>query len=58
MQGNSQLDHTKIGTEVSPRAADVRDEELPDLDREFVQLFGAHPTQVAGLVNRIQQGHG
>ncbi|MPM86152.1 hypothetical protein SDC9_133235 [bioreactor metagenome] len=58
MQRQGQFDNPQVGTQVTAGAAHVRDQELPDLGCQLIQLWTLQRAQVAGLMNRLQQGHG
>ncbi len=57
VQGQGQLDHAQVGPQVAAGDGDRLDDELPDLGRKDVQLFGGERPEVGGTVD-VFEDHG
>src|SRR5690606_31447675 len=57
VKGDRQLDDTEVGTEVSARLGDFRDEESADLLRELLELAGGEPIEVTGPREGLENRH-
>ena len=57
VQRECELDHAEVGPEMAAGPGHLRDEEVPDLAGEPVELGAGQPAQVRGFPDRVQQAH-
>ena len=55
MQGDGQLDHAEVGSEVPAGLTDLVDQEGTDLGGQLGQLVGAQPTEVGRVGDGAKQ---
>ncbi len=57
VQGDGELDDTKVRTKMPAGATDIADQEGPDLARESRELIGGQFPQVSRTLDRLQKWH-